>query len=376
MKMITMGRRGPDAWARAGTVAILLAAVSVVRLAVEEPASLGVGYLYLLPTILAALWFGRLGGLAVGAVAAGLLLVMALAGSEPDPATLVAVRAVTFCAVGYLFGVLFEQQVDLRRQVAERERELRELRALREALVPPEVPERPELELATCYVPAERELAGDFFLVTEGPGDTTVVAIGDVVGKGLQAARRAAFVRAALATFAPFDGDPVRLLEMANRSLIEGAGRSELFVTAACLVFRPGDRTVTWALAGHPPPVLLDAGQMLDGLRPGLPLGIEERVEASPGRARLDPGAGLLLFTDGLVEARPFPTRRHGAGARNGASSTSRDQFGWDRLAACLAGLRGAEPADVVSELRRAAEDHAGGALSDDLCMVALRART
>jgi serine phosphatase RsbU (regulator of sigma subunit) len=80
------------------------------------------------------------------------------------------------------------------------ERELDDLRAIRDALTPPELPQRPGLELAAAFLPAAAEhVSGDFYLVVEGPRDSTVLVVGDVVGHGVQAGRRAAFVRTAFA---------------------------------------------------------------------------------------------------------------------------------------------------------------------------------
>jgi hypothetical protein len=74
-------------------------------------------------------------------------------------------------------------------------------------------------------------------LVAEGPQDSTVLVVGDVVGHGLQAARRASFIRTTFAAIAPFSDDPGRLLSWANTALIERAGTSVEFVTAACVTF-------------------------------------------------------------------------------------------------------------------------------------------
>jgi len=102
------------------------------------------------------------------------------------------------------------------------EHELEDLRAIRDALTPPELPQRPGLELAAAFLPAaDEQVSGDFYLVAAGPQDATVLVIGDVIGHGLQAGRRAAFVRTAFAATAPFSDDPCRLLSWANTALIE-----------------------------------------------------------------------------------------------------------------------------------------------------------
>jgi serine phosphatase RsbU (regulator of sigma subunit) len=83
------------------------------------------------------------------------------------------------------------------------------------------------------------------------------------MGHGLPAARRATFVRTALATFARFTDDPARLLELANQSLIEKVGTTSEFVTAVCAVFDPDTGSVSWASAGHPVPRALDTGKRI-----------------------------------------------------------------------------------------------------------------
>ena len=135
---------------------------------------------------------------------------------------------------------------------------------MREALRPAELAPRPALEFASHYVPAEQGVGGDFFLTVEGPRGSTVLPVGDVVGKGVEAARRAVFVRTSLVTFAPFEDDPARLLRLANAALIDRAGTSVDYVTAVCVVHRPADETLAWAIAGHPPPLQLDDGHPLD----------------------------------------------------------------------------------------------------------------
>ncbi len=350
----------------------LLAGVFALRLAVGAP-EIGVGFLYVVPALPAAVWFGRWAGVGVGLAGTGLFFFGTLFQPQDHLLTSGLLRLAVFCSVGYAFGVLVGRERHASTELAYQEDELAELRALRSALVPPEVPDRPAVELATCFVPAQERVAGDFFVINEGPDDSTVVVVGDVVGKGLEAARRAAFVRAAFAAYAPYNDDPCRLLELANAALVERAGAEE-FVTAACVVYRPADHSISWALAGHPPPMLLDDGKRLNGIPPGLPLGLDERVECSRADRPLDAGDGVLLFTDGLTEARrPFSD----VVAAGRAHERPRPElFGDDRIAGVLAEHAGEEPGDVVRALRTAAESFTGGGLADDLCMVAVRARS
>jgi serine phosphatase RsbU (regulator of sigma subunit) len=124
--------------------------------------------------------------------------------------------------------------------------------------------------------------------------------VGDVVGKGLKAARRAAFIRTVLATTAPFSDDPARLLSWANTALFERAEGDRDFVTAGCVTVSPTEGVLRWGYAGHPPVLWLDTGEELSGAR-ACPLGLEEHWACTPAARRLSPGSGVLLYTDGVT---------------------------------------------------------------------------
>ena len=237
------------------------------------------------------------------------------------------------------------------------EHELEDLRAIRDALTPPELPGRPGLELAAAFLPAESErVSGDFYLVAEGPQDSTLLVIGDVIGHGLQAGRRAAFVRTTFAATAPFSDDPWRLLSWANTALVERAGTSSEFITAACVTFHPRERMLRWAYAGHPPALWMHNGQQLVAPSQGSPLGLEEDPDYAEGSLRLPGSAALLLYTDGLTEAR-----------RDGSF------FGIEGVSAVLGALDDPSPSAAIAVLRARVADFAYGTLTDDLCMLAAR---
>jgi serine phosphatase RsbU (regulator of sigma subunit) len=245
----------------------------------------------------------------------------------------------------------------LRERLAATEHELEDLRAIRDALTPPELPRRPGLELAAAFLPAVAEqVSGDFYLVAEGPQDSTVLVVGDVVGHGLQAARRAAFIRTTFAATASFSDDPCRLLSWANTALIERAGVSVEFVTAACVTFLPRKQILRWAYAGHPPALWLDDGHELIAPRQGTPLGLGPDPGFVEGSQRSTAGAGVLLYTDGLTEAR-----------HDG------QMFGLDGVSAALGGLHRPSPTEAVAVLRARVADFAYGTLTDDLCLLAAR---
>ena len=251
-------------------------------------------------------------------------------------------------------GIDREALASVRRELDAAESELVDLRAVRDALTPPTLPQRPGLTLAVSFLPATQGVGGDFYLAAAGPDDSTVIVVGDVAGKGVRAARTAAFVRTTFATTARFSDDPCRLLEWANVALTERAGFDQRFVTAACMTFAPGTRVMRWALAGHPPPLWLRTGEELASGTIGPPLGIRDLLECSAASATLDPGEAVLLYTDGLVESR-----------RDG------ELYGLARAASLLREMAGEPSHDVLARLRSDATEFAGHELADDLCLLA-----
>ena len=152
------------------------------------------------------------------------------------------------------------------------------------------------------------------------------------------------------------------MLDLANYSLIEESGISSVFVTAACIVFRPTDQSIRWSVAGHDSPILLDDATPLPN-RPtaGVPLGIEDSTGCATVTSSLDFGSGLLLYTDGVIEAR------------SGNGTGGDGLFGEQRLANLVAEMGGETPDAVVERIRDEVLEHSGGQLEDDVCLVALR---
>ena len=301
---------------RLAVIAVLVAAGFAVRLIADADP----GPVFIAPVLAAAFWYGRRGGVAVG-IASTVLYVVAreLNGADMGGTTaaVAGYRLLVYCALGYAVGWLVEERRSLSARVTEAERQMAELQDLQEALAPPDLPVRPELELASCYVPAEGGAGGDFFLVAPGPRDSTLVVVGDVAGKGLAAAKRAAYVRMGFAAAAPFQDNPCRLLELANSNLIERAGVSDVFVTVACFVIKPSEGKITWSLAGHPPALILDDGRILGSVKAAFPLGIGEDIDCEIGEADLAAGQrlrGVHRRPDrGAPRRRPV---RHGAHER------------------------------------------------------------
>ncbi|MFF4147518.1 PP2C family protein-serine/threonine phosphatase [Streptomyces sp. NPDC001698] len=220
-----------------------------------------------------------------------------------------------------------------------------------------DLPTTPGLRLAARYLPATHGLniGGDWYDAFRQPDGSLITVIGDVTGHGLHAAVMMSQLRTALRAYAVDGGSPGRLLTRLHVFLHHL--QPDLFATAVIARFSPDDPTVTWAAAGHPPPVL----RMPDGrvhvldAKPGAMLGIPLRQEIEDHTVRLSPGATLALYTDGLVERR----------ARG-------IDPGIDRLAAALEAF---DPADLDTDLDGSADRILGPLLSDserddDVCLL------
>jgi serine phosphatase RsbU (regulator of sigma subunit) len=342
----------------------LLLGIFLLRAFVDTP-GLSLVFLAVFPIVMAAFVLGRTAAVVCAVLATVLSVVVPIINPATDVSTAAQIvgaigRGAVFIGLALVVSTLLEHATRLRFSLAESEREVAELESLRAALTAPELPPTDGLQVATSYTPADGLVAGDFFLVTPGAGDSTLVVVGDVVGHGLVAARRASFVRATIALFAEYAEDPMTILRLANTALAEREPGTE-FVTALCASFAPDRGTVTWASAGHPPPWHLDRGVPLASVRHCPPLGIEPTLEGTSVTTELVPGGGVLLYTDGLPEARTAREVDHHV------------LFGEQAARETLVALQGAPPADIVAGLRAAAVRHAEGRPADDLCMVAVR---
>ena len=253
-------------------------------------------------------------------------------------------------------GAAAMEAADVGERLAAAERELVDLRAIRDALVSPTLVQRDGMTIAAEVISAEPHVGGDFYYVGEGPQDTAVLAVGDVVGKGIQAARRAAFARTALASVANFSDEPCQLLRWVNVALIERIGESADFVTAICLTVDPRTRRLRVASAGHHPAVKLDSGTELPGARTGAALGLVAEIGCDSAEITLGVGEGVLLFTDGVIEAR-------------GADS----RFGTERLYASLGRVAGESPDQVIAALKADLDRFVTSTFTDDVCLLAVR---
>lgn len=204
-------------------------------------------------------------------------------------------------------------EIALRATVA-REREARGradtlARTLQESLLPPELPFVPGLELAARFRPAGGgvELVGDFYDVFQDGRGQWHVLIGDVCGKGVEAAKLAALARYTVGAAALGDDAPSTSLRRLNEAVLRRHGVGGPFVTAVHgrLTPREAGVDVTVCAAGHPPPLVRRADGAVERLdAPGTLIGVLETLELHDVEARLGPGDAMVLYTDGVTEAR------------------------------------------------------------------------
>ncbi|HVL85526.1 MAG TPA: PAS domain S-box protein, partial [Pseudonocardia sp.] len=187
--------------------------------------------------------------------------------------------------------------------VADQRREVAE--TLQQSLLPKSLPRLPGLALAAHYLPgaAGVQAGGDWFDVLPLDENRVAIAVGDVVGQGAAAAAVMGQLRSALAAYLLEGHGPGAALDRLNTyaRTVDGS----LGSTAACLVLDHRTSDICWAGAGHPPPLVVDAGgaRFLDGAG-GTVLGLARRPSSVEKALRLGPGASVVLYTDGLVERR------------------------------------------------------------------------
>ena len=174
---------------------------------------------------------------------------------------------------------------------------------LQRAMLPQRLPQIAGLRIDTAYVPAAggTEIGGDWYDVFEVSKRLVGISVGDVAGHGLRAATVMGAVRQSIRTAARDDDEPSSVLRRVNRVLCADEGTS--VVTAFFGLLDLGTGTLRYALAGHPPPMVVRGPkvELLPG--EGFVLGVDPRVRFQTFRAELDVGSGLVLYTDGIVEA-------------------------------------------------------------------------
>lgn len=196
---------------------------------------------------------------------------------------------------------------ELARANAQIESELLRMARIQRALLPDPIPDIPGVRLATTYE-TFGQVGGDIYDFVQLSEDRYrwCIFLGDASGHGPSAAVVAAMVHATLHDCAGDASGPAQLCQVLNQRLcqkrIEGS-----FLTAFLGFYEPLQRSMSYALAGHPAPAMVSASDLktdfLDAVG-GLPLGIDDFAEFDELTINLNPSQSLLLYTDGITEAR------------------------------------------------------------------------
>jgi len=263
--------------------------------------------------------------------------------SDVDFVTILAGRVALALDNAGLFSTL-ERSERERAEIAE---------TLQRGLLPPPLPHIPGWSVAATYRPAgaENEIGGDFYDAFRIAGGWMVV-IGDVTGRGAHAAAVTAHARYTLRTAAALTGDPVVALSTLNRELLTRSGAALCSVAAMAVSEDPAE-PVRLAVAGHPPPLLIDGAAVSEVSSPAPVLGAFAEESWRLESAAVAPGQQLVVVTDGVTEAE-------GAEGR----------FGEERLRAQLAEI--SSPALAAQRIEGALHEFTGGTLEDDAAIVAI----
>src|SRR5919202_892371 len=208
-------------------------------------------------------------------------------------------------------GGMRNRLAELDREEADRlrglyDREHRIAEELQRSLLPERLPAVPFLDLTGSYVPAEHavRVGGDWYDALALVDGGVLLVIGDVAGQGLPAASVMGELRSAARAYALEGHSPAQLLRRMD-SLMRTTERT-FMATCLCVHLDPALGTLTYASAGHPPAVLRHADGTVEQLTGALagPLGFLSARRGPEAIARLEPGAVLAMYTDGLVERR------------------------------------------------------------------------
>ncbi|WP_433333208.1 SpoIIE family protein phosphatase [Spirillospora sp. CA-294931] len=229
--------------------------------------------------------------------------------------------------------------------------------SLQASLLPKSLPAIEGVGLAARYMSATHgaEVGGDFYDVFRTQ-DGWGLVLGDVCGKGEDAAAVTATARHGVRLASRWKPEPTEVLSMVNDALLD----EDRFVTAvmAGLTLKTDRVLVSLAVAGHPPAIVIRAdGVIRTASRGGVPLGLFDDFEAGTDAIDLGVGDTILLHSDGLLEA----------------CDLARQEFGQERLLEILAGAAAHPVEEMLASVEQALLDFCDGDLRDDVSMLALR---
>ena len=249
---------------------------------------------------------------------------------------------------------LVEEQIEKERL----EKEIRLAREIQQRLLPRALPDVGGLDLAAANRPS-REVGGDYYDAIPLEGGRLLLAIADVTGKGVPASLLMANLQAALHVLIPVDLTLEEATARINHVVCDNTDPAT-FITFFHGIYHPDDRRFTYVNAGHNPPLRVRPGGQVEALEEGgLLLGVMRGASYQCGTLALETGDVVVLFTDGVTEAM----------------SAADEEYGEDRLEACLKKHRDASAQAILDAVREEIRVFTGDPefLSDDLTMIVLK---
>jgi serine phosphatase RsbU (regulator of sigma subunit) len=239
-------------------------------------------------------------------------------------------------------------------------------RTLQESLLPSHLPKIPGLDLAAHHLRGGRgaDVLGDFYDVFQSPQGNWGLVVGDVSGKGAQAAKTTALARYTLRAAAVRTSTPSTNLAALNTALLDWFTDDAQFLTAVYATVRPHPAgfTVQVACGGHEPALIRRHDGRVEPLGvPGIILGCVDDPLLRDQRTVLRTGDSMIMYTDGVTEAR---------------RPEDRDMFGTERLSGLLAETSATSAAHLAAAIETAVLDFTGRHISDDTAILAVHVAT
>lgn len=233
---------------------------------------------------------------------------------------------------------------------------------LQQSLLPKIAEEIDHLKIGLTFQSATEAalVGGDFYDFIEISSDKFGIVMGDVSGKGIEAATLSATIRNTLRAFAYDEPSPAKVIGKVNRIAVAETPAS-VFVTLFYGVFDANTYMMTYANAGHWPPIVFNpiddtAGELEQG---GLPIGVFPRATYTDFDIKLEPGSLIVLFTDGVVESR-----------------SDAKLFGMDNLKQSIMKNAGLTPNVLARKLVESSKKFGGGKLNDDAAVMVIKVIT
>jgi sigma-B regulation protein RsbU (phosphoserine phosphatase) len=235
------------------------------------------------------------------------------------------------------------------------EQDLRAAYKLQQVLMPRAISDVPGLEVGVKTRPA-REISGDLYAFFAQSEEQSVIAFGDVSGKGAAAALYGALVSGLLRVLVPRRQSPAELMKTLNESLLETKVDAQ-YATLTLLLWNSAERSFTLANAGALPPLVCRRGKILDERIEGMPVGLLENQEYDEVTFRAEKGDTILLYSDGVEDQL------------NGEA-----EYGRERLEKVLLEGCGEPPKQIAQRIFSDIDAFRGATpLTDDQTVVALR---